>query len=96
MPTVTSVRRLPSYCHSCGCGLPVVSEAVKYRVLPTAVSSEGLESPGPGLMSLTRTVPAAVPSVPHSSWPYSPSVAEKYTSPPAWTKGPGLEKTNGE
>ena len=32
-------------------------------------SASGWLSPGPGLMSLTRPVPAAVPSLPHSSDP---------------------------
>jgi hypothetical protein len=75
VPTAILVRLRPSYCHSC---LLVPSEALKYRVLPTAVRSDGSEPPNPGLISLRRTVPAAVPSVVHSSRPYSsPSLAAK-------------------
>ena len=36
----------------------------------------------PGLMSLTRTVPASVPSLFHSSLPLTPSSAEKNSVPP--------------
>ena len=35
-----------------------------------------------GLMSLTRTVPAVVPSVFHSSLPWTPSSAAKNSVPP--------------
>jgi len=54
---------------------PVVGREVQ-RVA-TAVRSAGEEEAAPGLMSLTRTVPAAVPSLFHSSAPCTPSSAEK-------------------
>jgi hypothetical protein len=49
---------------------PVVgSNALKKRVPFTFVRSKGSELSVPGLMSLTRTVPAAVPSLFQSSMP---------------------------
>ena len=42
---------------------------MKKSVSPTAVRLDGPEEPNPGLMSLTRTVPAAVPSLFQSSAP---------------------------
>jgi len=54
----------------------VPSSALKKMVPPTRRSSLGQESPV-GLMSFTRTVLAAVPSVFQSSWPLWPSVALK-------------------
>src|SRR6185369_694345 len=42
-----------------------------------------IPSPAPGRMSLTTTVPAAVPSVFHSSRPVPAVVAEKKATPPA-------------
>ena len=50
----------------------------------------GSELPGPGLMSFTRTVPAAVPSVLHSSDPV-PSSAAKKSVPPTLVNPVGLE-----
>jgi len=43
------------------------SLAVKYRRLPASVSWSGFEGAGPGRMSWTRVVPAAVPSLCQSS-----------------------------
>ena len=43
------------------------SFAVKYRRLPASVSWSGFEGAGPGRMSWTRVVPAAVPSLCQSS-----------------------------
>ena len=47
----------------------VASAAVKYRLLPTAVSAAGLEEAAPGLTSAASKVPAAVPLLSHSSVP---------------------------
>ena len=57
------------------------SSARKNSMPPARVSSVGYELPEPGLMSLTRTVPAGVPSVFHSSTPLVPSSAVKNTVP---------------
>src|SRR5262245_24181779 len=57
------------------------SSAVKKRWPPETVSDAGFEWVLPGLMSLTRTVPAAVPSLFHSSWPLVPLEAEKNNVP---------------
>ena len=43
----------------------------------------------PGLMSLTRTVPALVPSDFHSSRPWMPSSAVKNSVPPTSTNSEG-------
>ena len=45
------------------------------------VAGERWSRPMPGLMSLTRTVPAAVPSLFHSSRPFVPSSAVKNSVP---------------
>ena len=57
-----------------------------------AVRLDGNEPLTPGLMSLTSTVPAAVPSLFHSSAPAVPSVALKKTAPPTPTKLAGDEE----
>ena len=44
---------------------------------PDAVNSRGFEEEGPGAMSSTRRVPAAVPSLTHGSSPELPSLAAK-------------------
>ena len=51
----------------------------------------GEESPGPGLMSLTITVPAAVPSDFQSSSLCVPSFALKYSSPLTLVRPEGFE-----
>ncbi len=77
------------------------SKALKYRVLPTAVRLRGLELKPPvitppeleepGRMSLTRTVPAAVPSLFHNSLPFTPSSEVKYKVLPTTVRLPGEE-----
>ena len=42
-------------------------------------------------MSVTRMVPASVPSLFQSSWPFVPSLAEKYRVPPTAVRLPGEE-----
>src|SRR5690349_9406259 len=80
---------VPSLFHS---SLPwAPSSAAKNSVPPTAVRSVGAElfgwdgPPGkeelPGQMSLTITVPLAVPSLFHSSRPWAPSSAVKNRVP---------------
>lgn len=64
--------------------------AVKKRVPPTSVRSYGEESPAPGRMSITRTVPPSVPSLLHSSRPCVPSPALNEEHPARLVKGPGL------
>src|SRR5262245_38511273 len=60
VPTV-----VPSDFHTC---FPVVlSLAAKYNAPLRIFISDGLESPDPDMMFLTMTVPAAVPSLSHSS-----------------------------
>src|SRR5262249_7628372 len=44
-----------------------------------------------GLMSLPRSVPAAVPSLFHSSTPFTPSAAEKNRAPLTFVRLPGFE-----
>src|SRR5262245_1203248 len=67
----------------------VPSSAEKNRVPLTLAKLLGLELSGkpyellPGRMSLTRTVPAAAPSLFHNSNPVKPSLAEKNSVP--WT-----------
>ncbi len=56
---------VPSLAQSSRPSTPLL--AAKKSVFPTAVRPPGLESPAPGLMSLTRTVPARVPSLFQSS-----------------------------
>ena len=59
----------------------VPSSAVKNVLVPSVTKFAGLLLPGPGLMSATRPVPAAVPSVEYSSVPPLVawlSVATKY------------------
>ena len=57
------------------------SLAPKNSVPLTFVRSAGFEFALPGLMSLTRTVPAAVPLLFHSSEPCVPSLAAKNSVP---------------
>src|SRR5436190_18089863 len=57
------------------------SVAAKKSLPPTAVSSCGFELSGPGLMSPTSTVPAAVPSLFQSSRPVVGSKAAKNSVP---------------
>ena len=58
---------------------------MKTTSLPIAAMGMGSELAAPGIRSMTRRVPAPVPSVTHSSLPIA-SVAEKNTSGPATTK----------
>src|SRR5262245_11605068 len=65
---------------------PAAVTAVKNNVPFTFVRLLGLELLGvepllPVKISLTRTVPAAVPSLFHNSWPVVPSLAEKNRVP---------------
>src|SRR5262249_14158790 len=75
---------VPSVFHS---SQPVVltyiepSKATKNSVPFTIVNCSGLELASPGEMFLTRTVPAAVPSLFHSSTPFEPSNALKKRMP---------------
>src|SRR5262245_50340044 len=57
------------------------SSARKNSVPLTLVRNEGPESPAPGLMSATRTVPKLLPLDFHSSTPVVPSLARKKTVP---------------
>src|SRR3954453_14595480 len=79
---------VPSLRHSC-----LVEPSVAWnRATPlTGTMKAGLEAPAPALMSLTRTVPAAVPSLFHSSAPLEPSSAEKKTVSPTAVRLSGLE-----
>src|SRR5262249_5413245 len=63
----------------------------KNRVPLTFVRLVGFEFSGPGLISLTRTVPSSVPSVLHSSRPCTPSLAANKVIAPIVTNGPGSE-----
>ena len=47
--------------------------------------------PAPGLMSLTMTVPASVPSLFHSSRPWVPSLAVKNSVPLTFVRALGNE-----
>ena len=69
--------------------------ALKYKVPFTLVRSIGSESFAPGLMSLTKTVPAAVPSLFHNSPPCVPSLARKYKVPFTFVRSVGLERFSG-
>jgi hypothetical protein len=83
---------VPSVFHSSAPSAVVV--AVKYSVSPTTRNSFGADDPKlplPVLMSFTSTVPAAVPSVRHSSRPL-PSWALKNSRPWNATKSRGDEK----
>jgi hypothetical protein len=77
--TIVVPAAVPSLFHSAAPVMP--SLAWKNSVVPTAVSCgtllAGTDEVGPTLMSLTSTVPAAVPSVFHSSVPVVPSLAVK-------------------
>ena len=55
----------------------------------------GNDELGPGLMSLTIVVPAAVPSLHQTSVPFTPSSAEKHTSLPRATRYSGSEPSSG-
>src|SRR5215217_4200181 len=65
--------------------------AAKYRNLPEVVNSPGSEPTAPGARSLSRVVPALVPSLPHSSGPCLPSAAAKSSTPPNTVNESGLE-----
>ena len=68
--TITVPAAVPSLFHSSRLMLPSASLALKYSVLPTGVKSLKLpDTMLPGLMFLTGTVPAAVPSVFQSTCP---------------------------
>ena len=75
---------VPSLTHNCRPAVP--SLAVKYSLPLKATRSDGCEprsAPVPaGLMSFTCFVPAAVPSLTHSSSPAVPSPAAKNSRPP--------------
>src|SRR5690606_6711207 len=88
VPTV-----VPSVRHS-SLPLPgevVPSEARKYSLPLYSTMYCGLELEVPLQMSATITVPAAVPSVFHSSVPVDPSLALKYSAPLNSLKYAGLE-----
>src|SRR5262245_60702488 len=85
-PGLTSLTRVvprvvPSVTHSSRPLLPSSAEnSSTAGEAPTAgrgKKSEGEELFAPGLTSLSRVVPAAVPSLTHSSTPFLPSSAEK-------------------
>src|SRR5438046_3917099 len=54
--------------------------SVNSSLFPSARRSRGAEDGGPGRISLTRTVPAVVPSLVHSSSPVAISRSEEHTS----------------
>jgi hypothetical protein len=56
---------------------PLPSSAPKNSVPLTSVSACGADPASPGRRSMTRTVPAAVPSLRHNSGPLMPSSAVK-------------------
>src|SRR5262249_53722303 len=90
--TSTVPSAVPSLLHTSGPCSP--SSATKQTVLPTLISRAltGLsEPPLPGLMSLTRAVLVAVPSLVHSSGPWTPSSATKKSLLFTTTKCEGLE-----
>src|SRR5439155_1025445 len=67
---------------------------VELRKLPTSGRprrSNGWELPGPGLMSVSRAVPAPVPSLFHSSSPCAGSLAKKKRVPFTFVRSPGSE-----
>src|SRR6266480_1965891 len=79
--TCTVPNAVPSLFHSLG---PVPSSAEKNHAPLKKANSEGKrplppgeECPAPGLMSFTKTVPMALPSVFHSSKPLTPSLAAR-------------------
>src|SRR5262249_53701414 len=70
--------------------VPLVTQSCQLDTptsLPEKKASEpndhgaALPPPGPGQVSLTSTVPAGVPSLFHSSSPWTPSSAAKYNMP---------------
>lgn len=63
------------------CSKPLPAPVRKNTVSPARVISPGVEEPG--RRSLTREVPAAVPSLFHSSAPVEPSSAWKSSVPSA-------------
>src|SRR5947208_13799860 len=67
------------------------SVAAKKSLPPTAVSSCGFELSGPGLMSPTSTVPAAVPLLFQSSRPVVGSKAAKKSVPFTFVRPSGEE-----
>ena len=69
----------------------VPSIARKKRVPPRAVKSCGCEYSIPGLMSLTKTVPAAVPSLFHNSTPSVESYAVNKSVPATSIRVPTYE-----
>src|SRR5947207_7606943 len=83
-----SVPFVPHSSHPCA-----RSAALKYRVLPIAVSSKGSEPVGPGRLFLTKTVPPDVPSLLHNFPPRVPLVAPKYKESPSCVSSYGPEPT---
>jgi hypothetical protein len=79
-PAVPSLRQSSKPC--------VPSSATKYRSEAVGSSSGKLRlpeysaSPASGLTSTTSSVPAFVPSLLHSSQPWTPSLPAKYRAPP--------------
>jgi hypothetical protein len=81
--------------------VPASVPSLRQMVLPAAMSkttpeltatSRAMPEPvGPGVMSLTRRVPAVVPSVFQSSEPVTPSSARKYIKPLLTVKPAGDE-----
>lgn len=68
---------------------PAAPWALNTTPSSAAVSRYGNDPALPGAASTTRTVPAGVPSLRHSSVPERPSVAVKYASPSAPKNSPG-------
>src|SRR5512140_3384007 len=81
-PAVPSLRQIPTLC---------ASPTVKITAPPTTAISRRDEPVAPGAMSFTRAVPAAVPSLRHSSCPWIPSFAVHSTREPRLRKFDGLE-----
>src|SRR5215470_18458505 len=81
------------------------SVAAKNTFVPAMVMSAGPATPMlkgarpgcddriPGLMSWTRTLPAAVPSLRQSSEPCTPSLASKRRVPPTFKSESGFDPT---
>ena len=61
----------------------------KKTLLPTAISREGSEARVPGVRSRTRCVPSWVPSLVHSSRPWTPSTAVKKSLLPTAVRSSG-------
>src|SRR6266542_4970847 len=73
---------VPSLTHNVYAVLEPDADAPKYSLPPNATSPAALLPRLPGTMSFTITVPASVPSVFHSSWPFLIVKAEKYATLP--------------